>query len=191
MQRLFNVEKWQHVGDGSAISFANPEPRRVRIDVNAPLEARIYYAGTDGEVTFLANVFGRDVLEFRAYGEFSLTIEGSDVWFYTVDGEDYAFSIPDAVILTKLAERKPVNKELEMMKHLMNRNIERRLEQQRDELERLWDQRTAAAAAARAVPSDQGVIVGDSLQSQSTKRPARPAVEPEPADAGDGATDSA
>lgn len=152
MQRLFNVDKWFLVADGKAVSFGNTEPRRVRLDVNSPSPAQLFYSDGDGNITFLANVHGRDVIEFASYGAFDITCTGSDCWMYTIDGEDLSFSIPDAVKLTKIFERRARNPELELMQHMMNRNIEMRMEAQRVELEQLWNRREEAARAAAALP---------------------------------------
>lgn len=158
MQRLFNVDKWLHVEDGKAITFEKANSRRVRLDVNAPAPANLYYADGDGRITFLARVLGRDVIEFASYGEFSITVDGSDVWVHTIDGEDISFAIPDAVVFTRIVERRQRNPELEMMNYMMNANFQRLLEGQRDELEVLWDRREAAirAEAEKRAPAGAG-----------------------------------
>lgn len=159
MQRLFNIDKWQLLEDGKAVNFGNDAPRRIRLDVNAPDAAKLFYADGDGRITFLARVHGRDRIEFACYGAFSLTADGGDIWFDTVDGEDFSFTIPDAVIITKIAERRARNHEFELMQYKMNQNLERRMQEQRDELERLWSRQQAAAAAAAPVapaPSPSG-----------------------------------
>lgn len=168
MQRIFNVDKWSLLEDGKSVSFGKVEPRRVRLHVNAPDPAKLFYSDPDGTVTFLARVLGRDVVEFGAYGEFSLTAEGGDIWFDTVDGEDISFSIPDAVIITKITERRARNPELEMMQYMMNRNIQRRLDAQRDELVQLWARQQAVAAAAAAKPEAEGGGAGAAAESESS-----------------------
>lgn len=152
MQRITNVNKWSVIEDGKAMHFGNTEPRRVKIEVNAPDPVRLYYADGDGNITFLARVLGRDVVQFGADGEFSISADGADCWVYTVDGEDFSFSIPDAVIITKIAERRARNPEFEFMQYKMNQNLERRMEAQRLELEQLWDRRQAAIAAETTQP---------------------------------------
>lgn len=156
MQRLFNIDKWHRVEADTAIHFGNPTPRRVRIDVNAPGTVQLFYADGNGETTFLATVTGRDIIEFGCAGEFSILTSGSDCYIYTVDGEDFSFAIPDAQVLTKIIERRARNPELEMMQFMMNQNIQRRMDQQREELEQLWARREAAAAAAAAEPAPSG-----------------------------------
>lgn len=148
MQRLYNVDKWQRCPDGQAVNFSRTDARRVRLDVNAPDPVKLFYSDGDGEVVFLGRVVGRDVIEFQCQGEFAVTAEGSDFWFFTVDGEDYSFELPDAVILTKIAERRPRNPEFELMQYHANRNIELRMEQMRRELDSSWARRLAAAPPA-------------------------------------------
>lgn len=165
MQRLSNIDKWFAVEDGKSISFENAQPRRMRLDVNAPVPVCLYYASSDGEVYFLARVEGRDCVEYGAIGEHSVTVEGGPVWMSTIDGEDFSFSIPDAVILTKLVERRPRNPELELMQHMMNRNIDARLAAQRNELEELWARRERAALAAAPKPAPTGDEAGRAAKS--------------------------
>lgn len=148
MQRLFNIDKWFVLESGKALNFENPLARRVRLDVNAPGPAQLFYVTGNGEITFLASVHGRDVIEFASHGgDFAIQCEGNDVWLYTIDGEDTSFSNPGAVVFTKIVERRARNPELELMQHMMNRNLELRMEAQRRELEQLWHRREAAAAA--------------------------------------------
>lgn len=166
MQRLFNVERWSLIKEGEAINFGNTVPRRVRIDVNAPEPVKLYYNDPDGNLLFLARVHGRDILDFGCYGEFALTAEGGDCWVYTVDGEDFSFVIPDAVVLTKIVERRARNPELELMQHMMNRNMEMRMEQQRAELERRYEQLAARAAIGAGKPADAGAPAGSGSQQE-------------------------
>lgn len=186
MQRAFNIEKWKMIPDGGAVAFAGTAARRVRLDVNAPFEARLSYADSEGEVTFLAKVYGRDVIEFAAYGEFSIIAEGGDVWFYTIDGEVTSFTIPDAVILTKIIERRPRNPELELMNYHMKQNMERRLAAQRAELEELWNKRDTAARAAAAksaVAGNDGGAVKEPAPKPASDKPSGGGA---PADGADG-----
>lgn len=159
MQKLTDIQKWQRVEAGKALAFENPEPRRVRLDVNAPGWARLSYADGNGLITFLALVRGRDVIEFKAYGEFSLVVEDNDCWVYTIDGEEIFHSAPDSESFTKLVERRPRNHEVELMNYLMRENMNRIVQEQTLELEKLWDKRERAAearAAKLAAASDDG-----------------------------------
>lgn len=156
MQRLFNLDKWQEVGDGLAVNFAKAEPRRVRLDVNAPDAVRVFHSDGNGVVTFLARVLGRDVLEFAVDGEFAITVDGGSLWLFTVDGEDVSFEPSSSPILTKIAERRPRNLEFEMMQYEANRNMEMRMERMRRELDAEWSRRITANPAAAVKPSAKG-----------------------------------
>ena len=156
MQRIANVDKWQKVRDGEAVNFGNVNGRRVRLEVNAPHETRLYYVDGNGEYTFLARVFGREAVEFAAVGEFTLLPEGGDVWFYTVDGQDFSFAKPDAETFTQIISRRPRNHEMELMLYLQNQNMERMLRAQRDEMEQLLAARTAVGASGGGQPAPSG-----------------------------------
>lgn len=185
MQRLHNVDKWFEVEPGKAVNFGNPDPRFVRLDVNCAGVAALYYSDGDGETRFLARVSGRDVIEFRSYGEFSITVDGSAVWMYTIDGEDISFSIPDAVKLTKLVERRARNPELELMRHMMNRNLESRLNAMRDEMARILHQ--SAEAAKPPAEKPKAASDGDGAGKQpAPDKPADPAGGDKPVDGGTG-----
>lgn len=185
MQRLHNLDKWKCLTEGVALNFASAQPRRVRLDVNAPGEVRVSHIDGNGEYTFLALVKGRDVIEFMAQGEFSVIAEGGDLWLHTIDGENMTFSIPDAVILTNIVERRPRNHEQELMNYLMNQNIERRYAQMREDLDREWARREAASKPAAEKPA----AAGDGKPAAKEPEPAGTAggdKQPEPANAGDG-----
>lgn len=152
MQRLHNLDKWQEVLDGHAVNFGSLEARRVRLDVNAPGPVCLYHANGNGEMTFLGRVVGRDVLEFFAEGEFSVTVDGGSCWLFTVDGEDISFEPSLAPTLTKIADRRPRNPEFELMQYHANRNLELRLAQMRRELDAEWSRRIAPAAAGAVEP---------------------------------------
>ena len=185
MQRLTNVDKWFVLEQGKTLNFENVAPRKIRLDVNAEAAARLYYVDTEGQITFLAAVQGRDVVEFYNHGEFGVTAEGADVWLYTIDGEDISFSIPEAETFTKLVERRTRNPEVEMMQYMMKANMQAMMDAQRGEMARLLDQRDAAARASAAQPapaSDGGAVGAESEPAKSAGADGQPAK----ADGGDG-----
>ena len=185
MQRIQNIADWQKVEDGKVLNMFGGATRRVRLDVNAPDAVRLWFVDGNGETTFLARVCGRDVLEFVACQEdFSIISEGGECWFQSVDGENLAFSIPDAVTMTKLIERRPRNHEMELMMFMQNQNLERRLAQQAAELEALWRRREAAAGAAAAKPGAASADKPDTAKSEPAGT-AEGAGKPEGADDGD------
>lgn len=190
MQRIHNVDKWQRVEDQRAVNFGKSEARRVRLDVNAPDPVKLFYSDGEGEIMFLARVEGRDVLEFFTTGAFAITVDGGDLWFFTVDGEDYSFSIPDAVILTRIAERRPRNPEFELMQYHANRNIEMRLQQMQRDLEEAWARREQAApASAKELAAESGSKSRGS-KSASEDAPPEQSSNAGAADAGSGAGES-
>lgn len=153
MQKLFNVDKWTRLIEGDAIQFANPKARNVRLEVNAPVETALYYIDTEtGETYFLALVKGRDTLEFGTIGPYSITLQTGECSIYTADGTDISQTVVAPVIFTKIMERRRRNPELEYIAATMQRNMERRLEQQAVELENLFARRAADAAALAAAP---------------------------------------
>lgn len=186
MQRLHNITKWTHVQNGGAMNFEDERERRIRLDVNAAGKASLFYVDGDGETTLLGLVEGRDVIEFQTHGgSFSIAVEDSDVWVFTIDGENVSFSIPDAQTFTKLVERRTRNPETEMMQYMMQRNFEKMVEQQRDELVRVLDQRDKALAAATAKPAP----ASDDKPSAAKPEPAKPAAVDggdKPSDGGNG-----
>lgn len=184
MQRIQNVKDWLCIADGQSFNLSGVANRRVRLDVNAPFEARLWLSDGEGVTYFLASVLGRDVIEFHAEFETcSITAEGSDVYIQTVDGQDVSFSIPDAVTMTKLIERRPRNHEMELMMFHQNQNLERRLAAQRDELAALWDRREASLRAAAAKPVAASADKPDSAKPESAGT-AEGAGNPESADGG-------
>lgn len=185
MQRLHNVDKWFEIEPGKAVNFGNPEARFVRLDVNSFEPAALFYSDGNGETRFLARVLGRDVIEFRSTGEFAITVEGAAVSMYTIDGEDISFRIPDARKLTKLAERRARNPELEFMQYQMQRNITERMNAVRDEMERVFAQRVSDIEAAAAKP--KAATDGASIPAKpAPDKPADDGGADKPADDGTG-----
>lgn len=164
MQRLHNIDKWEFAEANKAVNFETAVPRKVRLDVNAPGEVGITYVDSNGLEVFLGLVRGRDVLEFTTTGEFALIPDGN-IWFYTIDGVKATFSIPDAVTLTRIAERRARNLEFEMMQYEMNRNLERRLAEQRDQLEQLLARSAPVGAPAPVQSSAAGGAGGSGAES--------------------------
>ena len=156
MQRLFNLDKWTALAEGSSLAFVNPRPRTVRLEVNAPVKSALYVADADGEVRFLALVEGRDTIEFNSTGSFNLTVEGADVHVYTADGDDISAVVLAPRIFTKIAERRRRNPELERIAALMQANMERRLAIQANELRAELARREAALAQKPAAPGNGG-----------------------------------
>lgn len=158
MQRIFNVNKWTTLPEGSAIEYPSTKPRVVRLEVNAPSPVSLFVVsdGEDPEASFLARVEGRDTVEFHVTGKFSLTCEGGFCNVYTIDGDRWAFVDLAPIVFTRIAERRRRNPELERMMLIAQHNMERRLEQQAEEFRRMLDRRDAARAALAAPPAAAG-----------------------------------
>lgn len=164
MQRIFNLRDWKTLREGQVMEFPGDRPRKVRLEVNAPGHSALYVV-YGGEPVFLANVFGRDTIEFDSEGEFGLAVEGDGAgcFIFTADGDRIHTLVDEPVIFTKIAERRRRDPVIEMMRYEMRRNMEMMQQQQRAEIDAL----IAKTAAAQ----------------QPVQQPAAPAAaaEPEPA----------
>lgn len=160
MINLKNLDKWMFVPEGQGVQFDKQEIRRVRIEVNAPEKTRITLM-QDDKATFLAVIEGYDLIEFvPPAGGFEI-IADTDVYLYTAEFEFTSFFIPDAVIFTKIAERRARNPEIEYLMHKMQENMEKRLSQAAYENERRMSAFAAQVAAEKAAEAasdgdDQG-----------------------------------
>lgn len=195
MLKIPSLNHWQLLPDGESVNFEHSvESRRVRLDVNAAGTAQVYHTDGNGELTFLGLVTGRDVIEFATIADTSFAIRtvGADLWFYSVDGADFSFDRAESRSFTQLVERRQRNPEIEYMQYMMQANMNRMMEKQRDELERLFDRRSAAFAAAAdksAAASDGGA--GDGAAKPESDKSASGDVGNNPADAGSGASGGA
>lgn len=148
--KLWNVSDWVRVNKDEF--FVLPAPagrenmsRKIRLEINPSWATRVTLVRPGHEFFHLAVVDRMETIEFWAAGEikfsFSSALAGTDdveAWVYTNDGQKTSTEIPDAETFTKIAERRARNPELEWMQYQMMQNIERRLEQQSLELERLY-----------------------------------------------------
>lgn len=185
MQRLSNLTKWQHVKADQALNLSGSDGRRVRLDVNAPFQVRLWHSDGNGEMTFLAVVEGRDVIEFIAPATSSITVEGGELWVHTFDGEVLSVEVADAVKLTKMVTRRPRNHEMEMMAYEMRRNQEAMFEQIRSELRRELVGRNPPPATPTAQSQSAGDAAGTGSESESPELSADGAGD-KPADGGSG-----
>lgn len=127
MINLKNLDKWKHLVTGEMMTFANPNPRTVRIEVNAPFETRCYVTpvGQD-EPQFVGVVHGLDVIEFGTGGAFTFYGDG-DFSLYSAEVEAVAFEVLEPVKFTEIAERRTRNPELEHVMRRMQENTDRRM----------------------------------------------------------------
>lgn len=195
MLKIPSLKHWTLLPDGKSVNFEHSvESRRVRLDVNAAGTAQVYHTDGNGQLTFLGLVTGREVIEFATLADTSFAIStiGADLWFYSVDGADFSFERPEARSFTQLVERRQRNPEIEYMQYMMQANMNRMMEQQRGELERLFDRRAAALAAPADKPAAAGDGgAGDGAAKPQSNKSASGDVGDQPADAGSGASGGA
>lgn len=173
MQRLFNIDKWSKLAQGHVLEFPGEAPRRIRLEVNAPLKVPLYYVDGDGVPTFLALVEGRDTLEFHTTGTCGISADG-DCYVFTADGDDVSSVVEAPVIFTKIMERRPRNYEMERMQYEMRANQRRLMEAQSEQLERLIAGRVATLEAELAAARVSRGTGSESESDGDTGRPAEP-----------------
>ena len=160
MQKIYNLDKWFPLKEGEALKLVGGRARRIRLEVNAPAEVALYaiISGVEAPL-FLALVKGRDLVEFYAPGEeaFDLMCEGASCYVYTVDGIDVSAKSDGSESFVRIIERKPRNREAELMAYRMQENMQRMLNAQSAEFERVVERRLAAE---RALAAPQGASSG-------------------------------
>lgn len=181
MQKIYDVDKWMFLGEGSEYVFPRGIARKVRVEVNAPGEAGLYLrVGEAEQPVFLALVKGRDTIEFYARRgvEFAILPEGSGVFFHSIDGADVSYINPAPVSFTKIVERKARNREAELIQWQAQANLRRMMEAQESELRaiiatRLEAERALAESARNASggggkpPSDAGAAPSDGSDGEA------------------------
>lgn len=152
MQRVYNLDKWFRLDEGKSLKMKAGKPRRIRIEVNSPAEAALYAVIGGVDPIFLALVKGRDLVEFNAPGgeAFEIAAEGTSVYLYTVDGVDVHSVADGSESFVRLMERKPRNREAELMQYHMQQNMQRMLNAQAEELERRFERSLASRSALDA-----------------------------------------
>ena len=161
MQRIYNLDKWFRLEEGKRLAMNGGAARKVRLEVNSPAEVSLYaeVAGREEgqtDLLFLALVKARDTVEFYAPGDepFGLLCEGASCFIYTVDGIDVSAVSDGSESYVRIMERKPRNYDLELMQYTMRQNMQRMLDGQAAELERVLERRLAARAALDAPKGD-------------------------------------
>lgn len=145
--KLFNLNKWTRLAAGQQLDLPGERPRKVVLEVNAGGEARLDYVDPNGEVQFLAMVYGRETLEFIVSGKFSVITDTDDTFIYTADGISVHHVVEAPESFVRIMEKRARNPELERIAFQMNQNMHRRLEQQSDELNAMFERRFAAREA--------------------------------------------
>lgn len=135
MQNIDNIDKWHPLEKGECLEFEKKGKRRVRLQVNSPAPVCFFLSRPGEKPVFLAKTDGLDTIVFSVEGEFSVAPDAF-CQIYTAEREKiHATGIGEK--FTKIMERKPRNREFELMQFNMMKNVNRRLEQQRAEYEAL------------------------------------------------------
>lgn len=121
---LKDLSRWLLVMPGTGIEFERPDARTVRIELFAQSLAGVSLVREDGEIQFLANVEELTLLEFVEAGRFEVIVD-APCYMYSAEFETVAFTVPDPVIFTKIAERRQRSPELEYMMKIMHANMEK------------------------------------------------------------------
>lgn len=149
--KLYSLARWNALPKGQVLELpGTSSERRVRLQINSPGLAMLFFVNSDGEEVFLAAADRRDTVEFAASGNVRITTSSDDVFIYSAELEATSAVIPDPQVFTKIAQRKARNPELEHMMFVMNQNIERRLAAQAAEHQELMA--ALAAAKPKAAP---------------------------------------
>lgn len=128
MYNLGNVERWMKLAPKSIMNLPDAHPRRIRLNVNAANETKLYRTIDGGELVFLAVVKGLEVVEFNTSGKVGIVADSDDLFIYTAELEPTFVEIPDAESYTEIVQRKERNPDLEYITYQMNLNAERRMQ---------------------------------------------------------------
>nr|QJB21263.1 MAG: hypothetical protein [Microvirus sp.] len=150
MVKLNELSRWRALAQGEVLTLPEGNSRRIRLEVNSPGRAPFYIVDSPNQMRFLAAPVGRDVIEFIAEGEISITTGGDDVFVYTAELEPTFTVIEDAEVFTQVAIRAARNPDMEHMMYLQQQNIERRMAQLQAEMEARLDQSYEAGRADAA-----------------------------------------
>lgn len=150
MIKLNELTRWRALAQGEVLTLPEGNSRRIRLEVNSPGRAPFYIVDSPTQMRFLAAPVGRDVIEFIADGEISITTGGDDVFVYTAELEPTFTVIEDAEVFTQIAVRAARNPDMEHMMYLQQQNVERRMAQLQAEMEARLDQTYNAGRADAA-----------------------------------------
>lgn len=189
MQRIYNLDKWFRLDEGQSLKMKPGKARRIRLEVNSPAEVSLYAVIAGVEPIFLALVKGRDLVEFNSPGGegFEIMGEGASVYLYTVDGVDVHARSDGSESFVRLMERKPRNREAELMAYHMQQNMQRMLNAQAEELERRFE-RSLSARSALTPPA--GAAAGSGKKPAQDGDGKQPAAKPSKAGGGSAGGDA-
>ena len=131
VQKIKDLSKWFVLEAGSKLDLPNDKPRMIRLEVNTPYKARLDLIDGDGVPKFLAQVEGRDTIEFEAPGACSIASDAPELYLYSSEGEVVHSVVEAPESFTRIMQgRRTRNPEIEALVHTMNRNFERQLAKQ-------------------------------------------------------------
>lgn len=112
--RLHDLSGWAELQPGHALTFDAGRLIRVEVNTEYPTSFSVLQGS---KLTFLANIHGLEVLEFRTDGPAELVATGEgQVWYFTNDGfQRSAYSRPEAKSFTVITMKRARNPQLEMM----------------------------------------------------------------------------
>jgi len=155
MQRIDNLSKWRELAPGEVLEFDRKGHRKIKVEVNAPQETRLYVEKPGGPVKFIALVKGRDTISFAIDGKYSLHCDAT-IWMHASEMET-SHGPASADKFTKIMQRQPRNYEMELMQRRVMENVNKRLDAQAGEYEKALKaerQRTQAALKAKEAKDD-------------------------------------
>lgn len=133
--KLRNVTKWKLLPIGDVLYLAKPEPRLIRLEVNCVGETRVDVVVEETHV-FLWAGQGLQTIEFAVPGPCALIFTSeSEVFYATDDSGDAGVVDMEETPFTSIMNRRVRNPQMELMMFKMEQNINRRLDQQREEYE--------------------------------------------------------
>lgn len=156
---LKELGRWLLVNPGTGVVFDRPGARTVRIEANPISETSLSIVDEQGEVFSLATIRELSLLEFSKAGRFELFTD-APCYVYSAEFEVISFVEADPVIFTKIAERRQVSPEMQMMMKLMHQNNEKLYAKLDVERERTASYvRALEAERARATPDQPDTAV--------------------------------
>lgn len=137
--RIHNIGKWQKL-ETEVLQLPGHGRRKVKVHLNCAGDTRVDLVEVDRQdspVTFLWAGRGMVEIEFTARGLVQLVCTSpDDVYFFTNERAGTAIKNIEAVSFTKIANRRARNPELEAIMWRAEINMNRRLAQLEEEMER-------------------------------------------------------
>lgn len=163
MVRVNNLTKWDRWARGDRIPLRGQERRRVRLELNCPEYAKVYYVGGTRGPVFLAAGAGLVTVTFTVPDqEGTLEFVSDDhVWVYSDELSSAVAPRPDSPSFVRPMQRRERNHDLEVMMGKQRMNIERRLALQEEDMRRFMARLEASVAAATAVGVKVNATTGE------------------------------